>query len=345
MRGGNAAICANARDDWPGGIGYNGTVESLPPMQAARSFGWRSRNNVYWEDAASVRRAYRLGKENTNATFGFPSFGDFPELCGNWRFGAAQEGGVSAKLHPWGLFDPGAWKTVRVITETLNEQGQVVGTSTTYSKTTLVDLDNEGVTLEIQSCMEVAGKRFDAETQTVKQGFQGELVGPNLKLKEPTDGEVVIEGRRIPCKVQRLESLAPNAKTVTTLYYSTTLAPYILRRESVTGDAEGKKTSVKVIAIDMPVKVQGETKNGAYVKTVHENANGVVTTLAEVVPEVPGGVVGSSSKEVDKTGRVVRRSTLELIDYNVDPDKDRSGMFGRKRSQRHRAKQTSRYGP
>src|SRR3990167_7403034 len=94
----------------------------------------------------------------------------------------AEESGVTARFHPWGLFDPGAWKTVRVVTETLDERGQVVSTSTTDSKTTLVDIDNDGVTLEIQASMEVAGKRFEAEPQTVKQGFHGELVGPNLKL-------------------------------------------------------------------------------------------------------------------------------------------------------------------
>ncbi len=264
-------------------------------------------------------------------------------------WGMAQEAGVSAKLHPWGLFDPGAWKTVRVVTETLNEKGQVVSTSTTDTKTTLVDIDNDGVTLEIQACMEVAGKRFEAEPQTIKQGFHGELLGPNLKLKEPTDGEVVVEGRKISCKVQQLESVVPNGKTVTTISYSATAAPYILKRQSVTADPEGKnaqsETTVEVIALKMPLKVRAETKNGMYVKTVHKNANGVVTTLAVVLPEVPGGVVSNSSKEIDKTGRLVRRSTLELIDYNSEPDTDRSGMFGRKRPPRHRAKPPPRYGP
>jgi hypothetical protein len=50
--------------------------------------------------------------------------------------------------------------------------------------------------------------------------------------------------------------------------------------------------------------------------------------------DVPGGVVSQSSKEVDKNGLLVRRSTLELLDYNADPDKDRSGIFGRKRPNR-----------
>jgi hypothetical protein len=254
--------------------------------------------------------------------------------------GLAQEAGVSAKLHPWGHFDPGAWKTVRVVTETLNEQGQVVSTSTADSKTTLVDIDNEGVTLETQACMEVAGKRFEAEPQTVKQGFHGELVTPNLKVKEPVAGQVIIEDQKINCKVQQLESTGPDSKTVTTIYYCLTLPPYILKRESVTTDLAGKKlseTNMEVVSLNMPSEIrQGETKNGAYVMTVHENGKGTVTTLAVLVlPEVPGGIVSSSSKEVDKSGRLVRRSTLKLVDYDDDPDKDRTGLFGRKRPPRH----------
>jgi hypothetical protein len=258
---------------------------------------------------------------------------------------SADESAIPAKLHPWGQYDPGAWKTVSVVTETLNERGQVVSTSTADTKTTLVDIDNEGVTLEIQACMEVAGKRFEAEPQTVKQGFHGDLAMPNLKLNEPVAGQVMIEDQNISCKVQQLESTGADSKTVTTIYYCLTLPPYMLKRETVTTDLEGKnvlsETSMEVISLNMPSEIrQGETKNGAYVMTVHKNGKGTVTTLSVVVlPEVPGGVVSSSSKEVDKSGRLVRRSTLKLVDFNDDPDKDRTGLFGRKRPPRsHRTK-------
>jgi hypothetical protein len=259
--------------------------------------------------------------------------------------GMAQEAGVTAKLHPWGRFDPGAWKQVRVVTETLDEHGRVMSTSSADTTTTLVDIDNDGVTLEIQTCMEVAGKRFQAEPQTVKQGFHGELTGPNLKLKEPVDGEVLIEDRKRACKVQQLEIFGPTEKTAVRLYYSATLWPYVLKRECVAGDREGKsvssETSVEVIALEMPVPLRKETRNGAYVKTVYKNAKGTVTGLAVVLPDVPGGVVSHSQKEVDRSGRLVRRSTLELLDYGVNPQDDRPGLFNRKHPGR-RGKTTSR---
>jgi hypothetical protein len=262
----------------------------------------------------------------------------------------AQEAGVTAKLHPWGRFDPGVWKTVRVVTETLDEDGQVVSTTTTDTKTTLLDIDNEGVTLEIQTCTEVAGKRFEAEPQTIKQSFHGELFGPDLTLKSPVASQVVIDGVKVPCHSQEVDSVAPTGKTKTTIYYSLTLAPYILKRESTTTDPEGKSvlcgTNVEILMLNMPVRLKsdGGMRNGIYVKTVHKSPKSVVTSWATVLPEVPGGVVAGSTREVDGTGRMVRRSILELSDYDAESGKDRSGAPGRKRPPRHRSKPPSRYG-
>jgi hypothetical protein len=246
-----------------------------------------------------------------------------------------QEPGMPAKLHPWGRFEPGAWKLVQVVTETLNEQGQVVSISTSDTKTTLVEINGDGVTLEIQACMEVAGKRFEAEPQTIKQGFYGDAAVPNLKPKEPTDGHVVIEDRKIPCKILQLAFEGPTGKTTTSIYYSASLAPYALKRETVSGNAESKnETQVDVLALDMPVKVLGSIRSGSHVRTLCKTSKGTVTTLAVVLPEVPGGVVSHSCKEVDSTGRLLRRSTLELVNYGTEPEKEQGGPFNRKRPPR-----------
>jgi hypothetical protein len=259
----------------------------------------------------------------------------------------AQESGIAPKLHPWGRFEPGTWKTIRVVTETLDPRGHVLSTSRTDTKTTLLEIGADGVTLEVQACMEVAGKRFQVEPQVIKQGFNGEALAADVTLKDLADGQFSVDGDKIPCKIQQWTLIGPSTRTTLTLHYSTKVAPYVLKRECIVADLEGKsitsQTDTEVLALDMPIRVLEELRSGSYVKTVHRNGKTAVTTLAMVVPDVPGGVVSHSSKEVDKEGRLVRRSTLELVDYNSDPDKDRTGLFRGKRASR-RAKSPTRYG-
>jgi hypothetical protein len=254
----------------------------------------------------------------------------------------AQETQLPPQLNPWCMFEPGAWKTVRVVTENFNEQGAVSGISTSENKTTLLDEDEQCVTLEVKVTVEVAGKRFNNEPQTIKQCLHGEQPTASLKLKDPTTGQVTIDDRKIPCQIRQIESSTANSKTTITVYYTTNVPPYLLKRDSLTTDLEGKnilnETNLLVQALEMPCRILGVMHSTAYVKTVQKTPKGTSFTLAVVCPEIPGGIVSHSSKEHDPSGRLVRRSTLELIDFDAEGDRDRSGTFNRKRPARYRGK-------
>jgi hypothetical protein len=251
-----------------------------------------------------------------------------------------QETAISKKHHPWGRFSPGAWKLVRVVTETLDQRGVVTSTTITETKTTLDRIDDDGVMMEVEVGMEVAGRQFDGQPQCVRQGFHGEAAGIDVKASPPAAAAVEIDGRKIACRTQKLEFAGPTCKTVTTISYSDTTAPYVLKRESMTTDPEGKEVlgemDVQVVSLDMPCRILGETKSASHVKIVQKHAQGTITTWAITSPDVPGGVISQSSKETDKTGRLVRRSTLELVGYGLEVEEERIGLFGRKRTVRRK---------
>jgi hypothetical protein len=255
---------------------------------------------------------------------------------------AGQEPGISARHHAWGRFRPGAWKLVRVVSEAMDEHGDVVSTSTTETKTTLNGVDRDAVLLEVEVAVEVAGKQFDGQPRCIRQGFHGDLAGPQIKMQPPRAGQLQIENREVPCYVQQVESVGSDCRTTTTVYYSDSLPPYLLKRVSVTSDAEGKtvlcESTLDVVALDMPQRVMAGIKNSACIKSVQKHAKGTITTVAMTSADVPGGVVYQTSKETDQRGRVVRRSTLELLDYGVTREEEHHGLFGRKRS-RHKSGQ------
>ena len=254
-----------------------------------------------------------------------------PALC------PAQQTGVSRRHHPWGCFEEGAWSRVRVITQTFEENETL--TSISETKTTLKDVAEDGVILLVESVVEVGGKKLRADPQTVKQGWHGELTSQDVKVTHLGKGEVVIRNRRIPCRVQQVEVTGPTGKKTTKIYYSDWFEPFILRRESVTTDLEGAnlaETTVEVMDVDVPCRLLASIWNTFHVKAVHKNAKGTTTTIAFTSTRVPGGVVRHDSKEVDKSGRLVRQSSLELLNFGMEGYEDQPGPFGPRRPKRPR---------
>jgi len=243
-----------------------------------------------------------------------------------------QEPVILQEHHPWGRFAPGAWKLVRVVTEAFDEKDNIVNTDTVETKTTLVKLEDDGVTLEVEVCVEVAGKRFARAPQIVKQGFHGEPVSEQLKMKYAGTGTVTVDGRAIPCRIIRLESNTGTAKTVTNLYYSALTPPYILKREIVTTDVAGEtqlsETSVRVVALDVQCDACESIGGMSHLEAVSKHSKGSVKASVFSSTEVPGGIVSQESEEFDKDNHLLRRSTLQMLSYGLKVEPERTGLFG-----------------
>ena len=233
---------------------------------------------------------------------------------------AGQEAAIPPEHHPWGRFPVGSWKTVRVISETLDDQGRVANLSITESRTTLTAIDAAGYTLRIDTTVEVAGKRFASQPQSVKYGYYGETAGQAVSIRKTGDAELTIDGRTIPCEVRQSVIEAAGVKRISTIHYAGQVPPYQLRRESTTegGPEEQRATMlVEVIALNLPERVIDEVRTAAYVKTTRRQAQGMKVTMEVHCEDVPGSVVGHAARENDAAGRTIRRSTLELIDYAI----------------------------
>jgi len=248
---------------------------------------------------------------------------------------AADEPTTARRQHPWGCCPAGSWKSVQVITQSLDASGRVVHTTITETRTTLNQIDDRGMSLDVQSFTELAGRRLDSPLQTIRQAFVDESDGPGVKVRSLGVDVLTIEDRKIPVKVDLIESASNGSKTATKIYHSDSIAPFVLKRQSVTTDGAGKETlgetSTETVSLDMPFQVLSEIKSVAEVRTLTSSSNGVISTLAFVAADVPGGVVCHTSKELDKSGRVVRRSVLTVTGYGLEPDDDR-GLFRKRRS-------------
>lgn len=257
---------------------------------------------------------------------------------------SAQAPDAARTRHSWGRFKPGAWKQVRVETDTFDEKGQFTGKSVTETLTTLEAVTDRDFTLRVEVTVDVAGKRFSSQPQVIRQGYYGEAEGQKVQVRKVGEGNLTLSGRVIPCEVREVVINGGEAKRVTTVHYSDRIAPFFLKRESVTTDAEGKpanyQSQSEVVMLDMPCKIFDETKNVFHVKTVQKQPKATVTTLEVQCESVPGGVISHSLREEDDKGRTLRRSTLELIDFGYgSPNDDPSALTRRPRLfQRNRSR-------
>ena len=160
----------------------------------------------------------------------------------------------------------------------------------------------------------------------IRRGYNGETDGQNVSVKRVGDAGVFINGSKVPCEVRQITVNGEEGKRVITVHYSQRIAPYVLRRETTAIDTDGKPTDVTsqvdVVAVDMPFKVKGEQKTCSTVRVIHQQGKASILTIEFHCPEIPGAVVSHTSKETDESGRVIRRSTLELVDSGIGSGED-----------------------
>lgn len=237
----------------------------------------------------------------------------------------AQHEGIPPEHRAWGAFGEGSWVRLRIVTESFDAEGQLTTTTTTERKTELVARDKLTATVRVEASVEVAGKHFDAAPVTERQGPLGEAIdnGHAPKSRPLDPRPVTVEGRKFVCQVEQIEVVGKGNTRVTKLYYTEETAPYVIRAEAEVIDPESgnviSQRTVETLALEMPLEVLGRMVPTALQEMVHKDSKGTIKTLSWQAADVPGGVVASTTKELDPSGKLIRRSWLELIDYGVVP--------------------------
>ncbi len=252
---------------------------------------------------------------------------------------------VLQRAHAWARFGTGSWRQVRILTETFDEQGNVTSSSVTDNLTTLEKVDPEGVTLRMEVTVEVAGQKFPSPPQIIQQGFAGESLGQTVSIKPLDDETLTVDGREIPCRAQQIEILGGGNKETIQISYVPDETPTILRRKSTTSDTTSGATTqesvAEVFALDKRLRLLGEAieRRGYRMRQVLKTGRGTTTTWSDHVAGVPGEVVAHSSQKFDEQGRMVRRTTMELVDFRAEEaEGDLGDLSRRTRRQQRRSR-------
>jgi hypothetical protein len=210
---------------------------------------------------------------------------------------------------------------VRQVVETRDPQGRIVSTSSTETRTTLAGIEDRCLTLKVQASLEVGGKKLDGPTQELKQGPEGDR--PNLPVAYTVAGQedVALQGRSYRCRIEQSESSIDGRKTVTRIWSSPETEPFDLRRQTtIVDEATGKvldETTIEVVAIANQRRILARSRPAAEIRIVHRHPHGTSTARAVNCPDVPGGLVTQSTEEFDADGKLLRRTKIELVDFET----------------------------
>ncbi|MGC3970063.1 MAG: hypothetical protein QM775_22870 [Pirellulales bacterium] len=225
------------------------------------------------------------------------------------------------RIHLWGRFRPGSWVVMRQGMESLDPQGQVIGKSVSETRMTLADADDQALTLKVQSSLEIGDRKLENPPQELRQGPLGEPIDAVAVPQELPADDVTIQGQRIRCEVRRTESTSGARRQVVTTWVNPNVAPYVLRKvttllDATTGRNLGE-TVMEVVSLSTERRVLARNRTVAEVRTVQRHPRGQTTTQAICCPEIPGGVVSQTSHEFDAGGQLIRRTQLDLVDFET----------------------------
>lgn len=230
-------------------------------------------------------------------------------------------------------------KVVRIISEQFDEKGQATVTTTTETTSTLVKVSDQTYSLKHETVVELAGRRFGNDEQSVTQGYYGESAGQLVTIKKKEGADLVIGGATYPTETSEVTIKGGQTRRTSVIQGNAKLIPYSLKRVTTEHADDGTAVAtitVEVVALDMPFQVLGgELCTVALIKTVETRTDGASAISYEAqCSDVPGGMVWQTTKVLNPAGKVLRRSVVDLIDYQIAGQGEEGGQTAAARRRR-----------
>lgn len=227
-------------------------------------------------------------------------------------------GPLPREHHPWARHEPGAWRRVRIVSESFDERGVLVSRSETRRRETLVSFDGARYTLRTETSVNVGGQRMPGDGQELSYDLLTDSPesGNAFAKGEPTT--ISLGGAAVPC--ERWEWTLPRTRGEMreSAYYSPEVEPHVLKRQR-TETLDGKtigEWETRVVRVGVPRELGSAIELTHHEATEHTNAAGYSSERFAVIGATPpGGLVSESTLERDAAGRRVRWTVTHLVAF------------------------------
>lgn len=231
---------------------------------------------------------------------------------------------IPRRCHVWGAFEAGAWSRLRVVSETQDELGNPLQVRREVVRTLHV-VEDSGYTLHLQSAKVGEARAEDANEQFVENPWyvtSGDLLKSNPDGLERT---LKISEQEIRCQLFEYRVGADGNQVTHQDFFSKDVFPYFLRRVALKPSPVKDEPFISsreydVLEIEVPVQRGDRLISAAQTRTILKTAETTTMILELVSPEIPGGILTKRTVVRDKSGKVVRRETMELEDFGLRTD-------------------------
>ena len=230
---------------------------------------------------------------------------------------------LTANEHYWGRFLPDSWCIVQTVAVSHIDNRVVQSTQTV--RTTLQAVDENSVTLQETETLEISGRIIEKRPQIVKYDFFNEPVQENVQIRQGEPVKMMIDRKVVPCAVRIYEQQTSGGHLTTTIWYTPHVYPYVLRVERILrnvpdGESAGGqilRQSVTLVQETAALKaLRGNRRNRTYTLQAVEKAGNITKiTDARCSWDVPGGLLESTTRELDAQNREIRRSVSRMTNY------------------------------
>jgi hypothetical protein len=230
--------------------------------------------------------------------------------------------------HCWCRLEPGAWRTLRVTTETFEPTGVSLGVVVTSETETLSAVQDDNYALRSNSVVEVGGKSLSGPDREHQLKLLTDTADERVDAVAQPPAQINLDGRSVPCEVWLLTVKRNDRQLAHEVYYSDRVWPFVLRREVTETSMQDPSASLStthesVVRSQVPVTIDGKIVTGAHLQRVTESPAGRTERLEVHSDSVPGGLVSRATTEWDAQGNRIRWSTTELVDFGTVEKEER----------------------
>ena len=230
---------------------------------------------------------------------------------------------LTKRENPWGAFLPGTWVVRRT-----NSQRYVSGSvanSVTDTYLTLDEVNDNSLTLRKETIIGlVAGAVAPTPIRQTFDFYQQPL-SEDVEIEQLQPQTLVIARRQIVCQVCRYTQISDDQKKTTTLWYSNTVMPYLLRSEEIRTDNPDSPDqaetvlshTIMTVTDTSGVRLFKNILNEYKKQTIKKTATGTTVSQASFSANIPGGLLYEVTVETDPAGKILARNVTSVCDYFV----------------------------